>query len=96
MQRKCQSCGKTLERSAFISIEKGGDERIYSYFFCTECNNYTIEVFHDQFITGDADISTFQKDKEEGNKDLLFIKDCPSPEKKNCKCKTHKEYFKSE
>nr|AIF06758.1 hypothetical protein [uncultured marine group II/III euryarchaeote KM3_195_B08] len=96
MKRKCENCKKILERNAFISIEKGGDERIYSYFFCTECDKYTVELFRDLFVTGGSEISTFQRDKEEGNKEVLLILDCPSPEDKNCKCSTHKDYFKSE
>lgn len=93
LKMNCRSCKKDLgERKGFICAMRGGDEYIYSYFYCEDCRKYTIECYHDKFITGDSDITTYQVDKERGNKELNEIKKCPDPSNKHCRCEAHK-YF---
>ena len=93
---KCSQCGKTKwdleQRSAFICFEGGGDEYIESYFFCQDCNAYSIEVYHDSFM-GDGTIHTRGPiPRAEGDRIVAIIEQCPRPNDKRCRCEAH-EWF---
>ena len=55
---ECLRCANTKwdikQRSAFICFESFGDEYIESYFFCHDCDAYSVEVYHDAFLGPDT------------------------------------------
>ena len=59
---RCSQCGREIDLEkieGFVpSISGGimGDEYIESYYLCTHCDLYTIEVIHDRFL-GEEDVS---------------------------------------
>lgn len=56
---RCSQCGREFdkkERLASISGSVIGDEYIDSYYFCSQCDVYTVEVYHDRFL-GEDDVS---------------------------------------
>ena len=92
---ECLQCGTTQwdsEQSlAFICFEGGGDEYIESYFFCQDCNAYSVEVFHDSFL-GKGTIHTRGPiPKSEGDQAVGRIKRCPRPNDKRCRCEVHEQ-----
>ena len=91
----CSSCGRYVgelgDQKASIAVLKGGDEHIYSYFSCDECGAYTVEVYHDFFITGESTILLLPPlSNEEGNGILELIGRCPDRDDKSCDCEAHK------
>ncbi len=70
-----------------------GDEWTESYFFCHECEVYTLEVVHDRFL--DQETSSVQGPiaKEKGDALVALIRRCPEPWNKKCRCPAHLEYF---
>ena len=70
-----------------------GDEYIESYFYCDECDVYTLEIYHDRFL-GEDDIR-YQGpiSKEKGEEIIKLIQQCEQPWDKKCRCEAHKKYF---
>ena len=97
MKIACHNCKKEFstekDKKGGISIMKGGDEYIYSYFYCKHCNSYTVEEYIDEFITEDTHINSFSKDKKTAEEDIKMIKKCPDAFNKKCKCDVHIKYF---
>ena len=96
---KCLQCGRDFVEEgtdrpiASISGSIMGDEYIDSYFFCSRCQVYTVEVYHDRFL-GDEEI--FVKgplSKSEGDAQVALIRECPEPWDKKCRCSAHQLYF---
>ena len=96
---KCSQCGKSLgegeqdARVASISGSVMGDEYIESYYFCTDCDVYTVEVYHDRFSGEDTVATRGPVPKEEGDAKVELIKQCAKPWNKKCRCKAHRSYF---
>ena len=95
----CSQCGMDLseegKNSAIASISGGimGDEYIESYYFCKQCQVYTVEVCHDQFL-GDEDVAfRGPLTKKDGDKQINLIKQCATPWDKKCRCQAHLDYF---
>ena len=87
---------KTFKIDGFVpSISGGimGDEYIESYYLCTHCSVYTIEVFHDRFI-GEEDIYfRGPVSKAQAESKIELIRQCPEPRNKKCRCEAHRSYF---
>ena len=93
---QCAICKKELTDAdrprAGISVSVMGDEYIYTYVYCTNCNMYTVESYYDCFM-GEEEISFFTVDKATGDRAIELIKACPDPFDKNCNCPSHKAMF---
>jgi len=96
---RCSQCGRTFDREAgdrsiaSISGSIMGDEYIESYYFCTQCQVYTVEVYHDRFL-GEEEISVRGPvPKTDGDAMVELIKQCEEPWNKKCRCKAHQSYF---
>ena len=92
---ECVGCASTKweikQRSAFICFEAFGDEYIESYFFCNDCDAYSVEVYHDSFNGPDTILTRGPIAKSEGDRIIEIIKQCPAPGDKRCRCKSHEE-----
>lgn len=93
---RCSQCGREFdkkERLASISGSVIGDEYIDSYYFCSQCDVYTVEVYHDRFL-GEDDVSIRGPvPKSEGHAMVQLIRQCSEPWNKKCRCKAHQTYF---
>ncbi len=96
---QCSKCGEDLDQEGkkgrVVSISGGimGDEYIDSYYFCSRCQVYTVEVYHDRFL-GEDDVSIRGPvPKEEGDAKVQLIGQCPEPWNKKCRCEAHRSYF---
>ena len=99
---RCSECGRIFDREAgdrsVASISGGimGDEYIESYYFCAQCQVYTVEVYHDRFL-GEEEISVRGPvPKTEGDALIELIKQCDEPWNKKCRCKAHQSYFQGQ
>jgi len=99
---RCSECGRIFDREAgdrsVASISGGimGDEYIESYYFCAQCQVYTVEVYHDRFL-GEEEISVRGPvPKTEGDVLIDLIKQCDEPWNKKCRCKAHQSYFQGQ
>jgi hypothetical protein len=95
----CLQCGKSLYAEGgpgpVVSISGGimGDEYTDSYFFCPDCNVYTVEVYYDRF-PGEGESSLKGPiSKEEGDIYVRLIGECPEPWNKKCRCAAHRSHF---
>ncbi|MFH1810055.1 MAG: hypothetical protein ABIJ09_15015 [Pseudomonadota bacterium] len=91
----CLCCQAPLvdEARAGIAISVMGDEVIYTYLFCAQCQHYTVEAYHDHFL-GDDEVSLLPAlDKAEGDAALALIRACPDPMNKNCDCASHRALY---
>jgi hypothetical protein len=95
----CSKCGKDLseegKNSALASISGSimGDEYTESFFFCKDCQVYTVIIVHDRFC-GEEDVSyRGPLTKKEGDEDVKLIKQCSTPWDKKCRCEAHRAYF---
>ncbi len=96
---RCSKCGREFDRKvmdkpvASISGSIMGDEYTESFFFCGQCEVYTVEVYHDRFL-GDDDV--FVRGpilKAEGDAKVELIRQCSEPWDKKCRCQAHLAYF---
>jgi len=99
---RCSQCGRIFDREAgdrsvaSISGSIMGDEYIESYYFCAQCQVYTVEVYHDRFL-GEEEISVRGPvPKTEGDALIELIKQCDEPWNKKCRCKAHQSYFQGQ
>jgi rubredoxin len=99
---RCSECGRIFDREAgdrsVASISGGimGDEYIESYYFCAQCQVYTVEVYHDRFL-GEEEISVRGPvPKTEGDALIELIKQCDEPWNKKCRCRAHQSYFQGQ
>lgn len=91
----CRNCGTDLgpieRREAFISVFVFGDEEVRSWFRCTRCGQWTVEVYFDRFM-GDAEIShQGPYPREAGEAEVAKLRRCPDPGNKWCECEVHRE-----
>lgn len=96
---QCIKCGKNLEdedgggQVASISGSIMGDEYTDSYFFCKDCNVYTVEVYRDRFLDAGEVSTRGPVSREEGDEKVRLIRGCPDPWDKKCRCESHVNYF---
>jgi hypothetical protein len=89
---KCKTAFKRNAKAA-ISILVMGDEYIYSYYYCDECEHYTVEAYHDRFM-GEDEISFLPPiGRTEGDYAVELIEACATPMNKNCDCASHKALY---
>jgi hypothetical protein len=96
---KCTKCGRDFDeggedcRVASISGSIMGDEYTDSYYFCSRCGFYTVEVYHDRFLGEDEISLQGPVSKSEGDAKVALIKECSESWNKKCRCKAHRSYF---
>jgi len=95
---RCSQCGIELDRqdknrTTSISGSIMGDEFTDTYYFCSHCEVYTVEVYHDRFLGEDEVSIRGPVSKSEGDEKVKLIRQCPEPWDKKCRCEAHKSYF---
>ena len=96
---RCSQCGGDLDPQdanqliASIAGSIMGDEQIDSYFLCSRCGVYTLEVYFDRFLGEDEVTVIGPISKEEGDAKVAMIKECSESWDKKCRCPAHKKYF---
>lgn len=96
---RCSQCGRELDQQtggrcvASISGSIMGDEYIESYYFCSQCEVYTVEIYHDRFLGEDEVFIKGPVSKAEGDAKVELIRQCFEPWNKKCRCKAHQSYF---
>jgi len=96
---RCSQCGKEFGQQAegrrvtSISGSIMGDEYIESYYFCNQCEVYTVEIYHDRFLGEDEVFVRGPVPKLEGDAKVELIKQCAEPWNKKCRCEVHRSYF---
>jgi len=77
---QCLQCGRDIildNAEGFVpSISGGimGDEYIETYYLCTHCGVYTIEIFHDRFLGEEEIYFRGPMSKEAGEKKIQLIR----------------------
>jgi hypothetical protein len=95
----CRACGKEFKREknsghvASISGSIMGDECIESYYFCDDCQVYTVEVYFDYFSGEEVSHVYGPIAKKDGDEKVALIRRCRQPWNKSCRCTTHQTYF---
>ena len=96
---ECSQCHKALDPKtrakcvASISGSISGDEYTESFYFCDDCQVYTVEIYHDRFL-GEGEVSVRGPvAKAEGDAKVRLIRACATPWDKKCRCQFHQEYF---
>ena len=101
MVMRCSRCRRVLAREgdwspvASISGSIMGDEHIESWFLCSRCGLYTVEVYHDRFLGEDEITLQGPIPQEKGDARVELIRRCDRPWDKKCRCEAHREYFGS-
>jgi len=96
---RCSLCGKEFGQQrkegwvASISGSIMGDEYIESYYFCSQCEVYTVEIYHDRFLGEDEVSIRGPLPRSEGDAMVELIRQCSEPWNKKCRCETHRSYF---
>jgi rubredoxin len=96
---RCSQCGEVFDqqagpqRVASISGSIMGDEQIDSYYLCSRCGVYTVEIYFDRFLGEDEVSVEGPVSKEAGDEKVKLIRECPTPWDKKCRCKSHQSYF---
>jgi hypothetical protein len=96
---RCSQCRRDFDPQAgdlcvaSISGSIMGDEYSESYYFCSQCGVYTVEIYHDRFLGEDEVSERGPVPKTEGDEKLKLIKQCPELWNKKCRCKAHQSYF---
>ena len=98
---RCSKCGKEFDKQrgeeAVASISGGimGDEYIESFYFCSVCQVYTVEIYRDRFLGEEEISSRGPVPKSEGEAQIELIRQCSRPWDKKCRCEAHRSYFGS-
>ena len=70
-----------------------GDEYTESYYFCSKCQVYTVEIYHDRFLGEEEILVRGPVSKPEGDAMVELTKQCSEPWNKKCRCEAHRSYF---
>ncbi len=79
--------------AASISGSIMGDEYTESYYFCTRCQVYTVEVYHGRFLGEDEISVRGPVSKPEGDAMVEMIKQCSELWNKKCCSEANQGYF---
>jgi len=96
---KCLHCGRDFAEDgaerpvASISGSIMGDEYMESYFLCSHCQVYSVEVYHDRFLGEEEIFLRGPLSKAEGDAKVALIQECAEPWDKKCRCSAHQKYF---
>ena len=83
-------CGMSVdEKTAKFKSEHMGK----TYYFCSQCEVYTVEIYHDRFLGEDEVSIRGPVPKPEGDARGELIRQCSQPWNKKCRCKAHLAYF---
>ena len=86
---RCSQCRRDFDQKAggrcvaSISGSILGDEYIESYYFCNQCEVYTVEIYHDRFLGEDEVSVRGPVPKSEGNAEVELIRECSEPWKES-------------
>ena len=101
MEIECTKCGKIIANddmpniSASISGSIMGDEYVETYFYCKDCEVYTIEIYHDRFLGEDDIRIQGPVSKIHGDEKIKIINKCNQPWIKKSRANAHLKYFGS-
>lgn len=96
---QCAKCGREFaakdspDRVASMSGCILGDECTETYYFCSQCGVYTVDVYWDLFSGGEEVATRGPVPKTEGDAKVVLIRQCPEPWDKNCRCQAHRVYW---
>jgi hypothetical protein len=93
---RCSACGQTFapgERVASISGSISGDECTESWYYCTPCQVYTVEVYWDVFLGEESGNVGGPIARAAGDEKVALIRRCRTPWRKTCRCTAHRAYF---
>lgn len=96
---QCSQCGRVLgsdgpgQRVASISASILGDECTETWYYCSACNAYTVEIYWDVFLGEDSVSINGPIAREVGDRRIALIKQCSTPWLKTCRCPAHRAYF---
>jgi hypothetical protein len=99
MAIKCLQCDQELggehkeDIVASISGSIMGDENIDTYYYCSKCGVYTVEVYHDRFTGLEETSFRGPIAKAQGDIKVEIIRQCTRPWDKKCRCDAHRSYF---
>jgi len=99
MAIKCLQCDQELggehkeDIVASISGSIMGDEYIDTYYYCSKCGVYTVEVCHDRFTGPEETSVRGPLAKAQGDSKVEIIRQCTRPWDKKCRCDAHRSYF---
>ena len=89
----CAKCNADLgdhtKQAGSITLELIGNEHIHSYWFCKACDVYSRMHFADTFLGPEETFGPTLIKKEEAERILKLIAECPDPDNKRCECKAH-------
>ncbi len=80
-------------RMASISSSILGDEYTDTYYFCSRCEVYTVEFYHDRFLGEDEVLIRGPVSKSEEDAKVKLIRQRPEQWDKKCRCEAHQPYF---
>lgn len=93
---RCGRCGREFDKEeqvACISAKIMGDECTDLFYWCGDCEVYTIRLCRDVFLGPDTERSSDPIPKQEGDRRLKLIRSCPEPGNERCRCDGHRAYF---
>ena len=82
---QCSQCGGDFDKQvrdrcvASISGSIMGDEYTESYYFCSQCEVYTVEIYHDRFLGEDDLFIKAPVPKSEADVKVELIRQCSQP-----------------
>ncbi|MEN8151271.1 MAG: hypothetical protein ABFS86_15755 [Planctomycetota bacterium] len=91
---KCRKCGADLgdlrEAAASICLRPREDEETRTYFFCEACGVWSVWLcIEDQWTDEDKLIAVGPVSREEGDRIVALIGECPDPGLSWCRCPVH-------
>jgi len=92
----CAKCNKHFaleDRVALISGRLMGDECTDSFYWCADCQVYTIRLYRDSFTGIESARDSAPIPKDEGDRRLRLIRGCAEPTDDRCRCEHHRAYF---
>jgi hypothetical protein len=93
---RCVSCRRLFDQNdqaAVISARIMGDECTDCYYWCPQCQVYTLRLYRDVFCGEETSRDSEPIPKAEGDRRLALIRACPEPWNERCQCPAHHAYF---
>ncbi len=96
---QCARCGVVIssevggERLASISGSFFGDECTETWYYCAQCDVYTVEIYWDTFLVEDSASTRGPIPRADGDEQIALIRECTTPWLKTCRCQAHRAYF---
>jgi len=93
---ECINCKRRfLEEDRMVSISGSimGDEHTDTFYYCPDCQVYTIKSYWDNFTGTESETVRGPLTKTDGDQRISVIRECDRPWDKKCRCKAHRAYF---